>query len=153
MKSIWFIIYNTLVIPLIYFFFSTASLFNSKIKLGLSQRNSQVSKLRKDVMKLDDSKKLLWFHSASLGEFEQAKPVIEKIKNENDVNILISFFSPSGYDNSQNYPYADLIAYIPIDKVKDVKEFLDITKPEIAIFMRYDIWPNLIWELDKRNIS
>lgn len=152
MKSIWFILYNAFVIPLIYFFFIIASFFNSKIRSGLSQRKSQVSKLKKTIKKLDNSKKMLWFHSASLGEFEQAKPVIEKIKNQNNVNILVTFFSPSGYDNSQNYPYADLIAYIPIDTVKDVKEFLDITNPAIAIFMRYDIWPNLIWELNKRNI-
>lgn len=152
MKLIWFIIYNVFVFPFIYFFFSIAALLNQKVKNGFKKRKNQIPNLIEQFKKLDTSKKLLWFHSASLGEFEQAKPIIQKQKSEKDINILITFFSPSGYDNSQNYPYADLIAYIPIDSLKSVKQFLSIVNPSIAIFMRYDIWPNLIWELNKRNI-
>ncbi|NOX65359.1 MAG: 3-deoxy-D-manno-octulosonic acid transferase [Chlorobi bacterium] len=152
MKKFWFIVYNVLVIPWLTLFFSFVSLFNDKVKRGYTERKKQNPKLIKKFEKLDRSKKLLWFHSASLGEFEQAKPIIQKIKQEQDVNILVTFFSPSGYDNSQKYPYADVIAYLPVDSVKNVREFISISNPDIAIFMRYDVWPNLIWELGNRNI-
>ncbi len=152
MKRFWFIIYNILVIPLLTLFFRIASLFNDKVKRGYLERKKQTPELIKKFEKLDRSKKLLWFHSASLGEFEQAKPIIQKIKNEQDVNVLVTFFSPSGYDNSIKYPYADVIAYLPVDSIKSVKEFISITNPSIVILMRYDVWPNLIWELGNRNI-
>jgi len=152
MKKFWFVIYNVLIVPALTLFFSFASLFNDKVKRGYVERKRQNPKLVKKFEKLDRSKKLLWFHSASLGEFEQAKPIIQKIKEEQDVNILVTFFSPSGYDNSLKYPYADVIAYLPVDSVKNVREFISIANPNIVIFMRYDVWPNLIWELGNRNI-
>ena len=152
MKKIWFVLYNIIVIPGLYFFFRVASLFNEKIKRGFDERKNQFPKLQKIISALDRSKKLVWFHSSSLGEFEQAKPIIQKLRKEQTVNILITFFSPSGYENSLKYPYADVIAYLPIDTVKDVSKFLTISKPDFVVFMRYDIWPNLIWELGNRNI-
>ena len=152
MKKLWFVLYNIFVIPGLYFFFRVASLFNEKIKRGFEERKNQFPKLQKIISELDRSKKLVWFHSSSLGEFEQAKPIIQKLREEQTVNILITFFSPSGYENSLKYPYADVIAYLPIDTVKDVSKFLTISKPDFVVFMRYDIWPNLIWELGNRNI-
>jgi len=152
MKSVWWIIYNIFVIPILYFIFRIARLFNQKIRSGFNRRRVQNKYLIEEIKSLDKSKKMLWFHSASLGEFEQAKPIIAKIKAEKDVNILVTFFSPSGYNNSRKYPYADLIAYIPFDFPKAVNEFLEIIKPDVIIFMRYDIWPNLLWQLSDRNI-
>ena len=152
MKKFWFLLYNIFIIHELYFLFSIASLFNDKIKRGFIERKRQNSKLIKKFEKLDRNKKLIWFHSASLGEFEQAKPIIKKLREEQNVNILITFFSPSGYENSLKYPYADVIAYLPIDTVKSVNQFISIAKPNMIIFMRYDIWPNLIWELGNRNI-
>jgi len=152
MKKLWFILYNIFVVPALYFFFSVASLFNAKIKRGFIERKKQCSKLHKKFLELDRSKKLVWFHSSSLGEFEQAKPIIKKLREEQNVNILITFFSPSGYENSLKYPYADVIAYLPNDSVKSVNNFLTNSKPDLVVFMRYDIWPNLIWELGNRNI-
>ena len=152
MKKLWFVLYNIFVIPALYFFFSVASLFNAKIKRGFVERKKQCSKLRKKFLELDRGKKLVWFHSSSLGEFEQAKPIIQKLREEQNVNILITFFSPSGYENSLKYPYADVIAYLPNDSVKSVNNFLTNSKPDLVVFMRYDIWPNLIWELGNRNI-
>ena len=113
MKKLWFALYNIFVVPALYFFFSIASLFNAKINRGFVERKKQCSKLQKNFLGLDRSKKLVWFHSASLGEFEQAKPIIKKLREEQNVNILITFFSPSGYENSLKYPYADVIAYLP----------------------------------------
>jgi 3-deoxy-D-manno-octulosonic-acid transferase len=152
MKKLWFVLYNIFVIPGLYFFFRIASLFNEKIKRGFEDRKNQFPELQKIISELDRSKKLIWFHSSSLGEFEQAKPIIQKLREEQTANILITFFSPSGYENSLKYPYADVIAYLPIDTVKDVSKFLTISKPDFVVFMRYDIWPNLIWELGNRNI-
>ncbi len=153
MKSIWWLVYNIFIIPLLYLVFRVARLFNPKIRSGFDRRRVQNSFLKEEMKQLDKSKKMIWFHSASLGEFEQAKPIIAKLKAENDVNILVTFFSPSGYNNSRKYPYADLIAYIPFDFSKSVNEFLDIINPDVVIFMRYDIWPNLLWALGDRDIS
>ncbi len=153
MKRVWWLSYNLIVIPLLYSFFWAAKFFNKKINDGFKKRRVQNHKLIEKMGALDKSKKMIWFHSASLGEFEQAKPIIKKLREEKDVNILITFFSPSGYDNSQKYPYADLIAYLPFDFPSDVKMFLDIINPDVVIFMRYDIWPNLLWQLGNRNIA
>ncbi|MCF6268568.1 MAG: 3-deoxy-D-manno-octulosonic acid transferase [Melioribacteraceae bacterium] len=153
MKRVWRLSYNIVAIPLLYLFFWIAKFFNKKIRSGFVERRLQNQRLKEKVGTLNKSKKMIWFHSASLGEFEQAKPIIKKLREEKDVNILITFFSPSGYDNSQKYPYADLIAYLPFDFSSDVKKFLDIINPDAVIFMRYDIWPNLLWQLGNRNIA
>ncbi len=153
MKRVWWLSYNLVVLPLLYLFFWIAKFFNKKISSGFETRKAQNQKLIEKIKTLDKSKKTIWFHSASLGEFEQAKPIIKKLHEEKDVNILITFFSPSGYDNSQKYPYADLIAYLPFDFPSDIKVFLDIINPDVVIFMRYDIWPNLLWQLKNRDIA
>ena len=97
-------------------------------------------------------KKRILFHAASMGEFEQAKSIIEIIKRKTDYEIIVSFFSPSGYQNQLNYKYADYILYLPIDTKKNVKLFLDIISPDIAVFIRYEYWYNFLSELEKRNI-
>ena len=152
MKKIWWISYNFFLFPILYLFFKLARLFNPKIRSGFDRRRIQNQFLLQEINNLDVSKKMVWFHSASLGEFEQAKPIIERLKNNKDVNILVTFFSPSGYNNSRKYPYADLIAYLPFDSVASVKEFIDMINPSVIIFMRYDIWPNLLWQLGERKI-
>ncbi|MBU0474821.1 MAG: 3-deoxy-D-manno-octulosonic acid transferase [Bacteroidetes bacterium] len=152
MKKLWWIVYNIFVLPILYLLFKIARLFNRKIRSGFDRRRLQNKFLKEEINSLDKSKKMIWFHSASLGEFEQAKPIIEKLRTEQNVNILVTFFSPSGYDNSKKYPHADVVAYIPFDFNKAVKEFLSIVKPDVVIFMRYDIWPNLLWQLGKNNI-
>jgi 3-deoxy-D-manno-octulosonic-acid transferase len=87
-----------------------------------------------------------------MGEFEQAKPIIRQLKEKRDVNILITFFSPSGYKNSLEYPYADVVSYLPFDTLSRVRKFLEITRPDLIILMRYDVWPNLTWQCSKQNI-
>ena len=95
----------------------------------------------------------LWFHSSSLGEFEQAKPIIAAIKRLHpDVNIIATFFSPSGYEHSASFKLADIISYLPFDSYRHVNNFVDIVQPSAVIMVRYDVWPNLIWALHKRNI-
>jgi 3-deoxy-D-manno-octulosonic-acid transferase len=128
------------------------SLFNRKIRIGIKGRKRIFEDLILNRLSLNLSKKIIWFHSSSLGEFEQAKPIIEKLKKEADINIVVSFFSPSGYENSKKYPYADLITYLPFDSKWRAERFIEVISPDLAVFMRYDIWPNHVWALKKKNI-
>ena len=152
MKKFWQICYNLFFIPLLYLILIFISLFNKKIRRGITGRKRIFEDLILNRLSLNLSKKIIWFHSSSLGEFEQAKPIIEKLKKEADINIVVSFFSPSGYENSKKYPYADLITYLPFDSKWRAERFIDIISPDLAVFMRYDIWPNHIWALKKKNI-
>jgi len=105
-------------------------------------------------LNIDHNAKKIWFHAASMGEFEQAKPVIEMIKKQRpDIKIVVTFFSPSGYNNQKNYQYADYIAYLPFDFRYNVKYFLDKIKPDFAVFIRYEIWRNYLEILNKSEIK
>lgn len=95
----------------------------------------------------------IWFHAASLGEFEQGRPLMEKIKaSYPEYKILLTFFSPSGYEVRKNYQGADIICYLPFDKPRNVKKFLDLAKPCMAFFIKYEFWKNYIDELSERRI-
>jgi 3-deoxy-D-manno-octulosonic-acid transferase len=152
MKKFWQIIYNIFFVSLLYLTLIFISLFKKKIRTGISGRKRIFEDLILSRLTLDLSKKVIWFHSSSLGEFEQAKPIIEKLKKETDVKIVVSFFSPSGYENSKKYPFADIITYLPFDSRWRAKRFIEIISPNMAVFMRYDIWPNHIWSLKKKKI-
>ncbi len=147
MKNFWFIIYNAIVVPCLYIIINAAGWFDKKVKRGIIGRKRIFEELILNAAALDKSKRLIWFHSSSLGEFEQAKPIIEELKKNKAINILITFFSPSGYENSRKYPYADLISYIPFDTFSNANRFITIVRPDLAIFMRYDYWPNMIWAM------
>ncbi len=98
--------------------------------------------------------KIVWFHCASVGEFEQARPLIEGVKKRYPAKkILLTFFSPSGYELRKNYDQADWVFYLPMDTPKNVSAFLDIVSPEIAIFIKYEFWYNYITQIHKRGIS
>ena len=152
MKNTWILFYTYLIIPLLYVSLRILGLFNSKVRRGIKGRRRIFEELILNAGELDKSKKLLWFHSSSYGEFEQAKPIIKELKKNNELNILVTFFSPSGYENSKKYPYADLISYIPLDTASNAERFIKIANPNLAIMMRYDIWPNHIWALRRANI-
>ena len=97
--------------------------------------------------------RIVWIHSASLGEFEQGRPVIERIREQHpEYKILLTFFSPSGYEIRKNYEGADYVFYLPADMPSQVRRFLDIVRPEIAIFVKYEYWLNMLAELRRRNI-
>jgi len=138
MKKFWQIIYNIFFVPLLYLSLIFISLFKKKIRTGISGRKRIFEDLILSRLTLDLSKKIIWFHSSSLGEFEQAKPIIEKLKKETDVKIVVSFFSP--------------FTYLPFDSRWRAKRFIEIISPDLAVFMRYDIWPNHIWALKKKKI-
>src|SRR5690554_4542019 len=109
MKRTWYLFYNFLAIPLFYISLKVLGIFNSKVKKGFQGRKRIFEDIIIEAAGIDKSKKLVWFHSSSLGEFEQAKPIIEELKSIADINILVTFFSPSGYENSKKYPFADIV--------------------------------------------
>lgn len=97
--------------------------------------------------------KRVWFHCASLGEFEQGRPILEKLKHKDpSVFIILTFFSPSGYEIRKNYSTADIVCYLPIDKKKNAKYFLDIVSPAYAVFIKYEFWFHFVNEAHKRKI-
>lgn len=127
-----------------------AANFNEKLKLFTEGRKSVFNELESKINPKDD---YLWFHAASLGEFEQALPIIEEVKKDfPHFRILITFFSPSGYENKKNHPLADIITYLPLDTRKNAKRFLALVQPKMAFFIKYEIWPNFLSELKKRGI-
>lgn len=152
MQRLWFFIYNSLAVPVFWLLFHVGALVNGKIRRGIRGRKDLLDRLGVEVKQLTGSRRF-WFHSSSLGEFEQAKPIIAELRNRyDDIDIIVSFFSPSGYEHSRNYKLADLITYLPFDSVANARRFLDLIQPSIAIMVRYDIWPNHVWELRKRGV-
>jgi 3-deoxy-D-manno-octulosonic-acid transferase len=145
------ITYNYILLPLFIAIIWFASLFNDKIRRGLKARKNLNHSIRDSISRLPKDKKRIWFHSSSMGEFEQAKPIIERLKQESDIQIIVSFFSPSGYENSKNYSFADFVTYIPLDTKQKCKSFLKEIQVDAAVFMRYDIWPNMIYELSEQS--
>ncbi len=112
-------------------------------------------KLTFDILRkqIDPKSRYIWFHAASLGEFEQGRPLMEKIKEEHpEYKILLTFFSPSGYEVRKNYQGADIICYLPFDFYRNAKKFLKLANPEMAIFIKYEFWQNYLNQLHKRNI-
>lgn len=140
----------TIVIHIAHFFLKIIALFNPKIKLFINGRKDTFKKLSA----IKPSDKVVWIHAASLGEFEQARPIIERIKKEQPhYKIVITFFSPSGYEIRKNYPLADVICYLPFDTKQNVQKFVEQVHPNLAIIIKYEFWFNLLNELKKNNIK
>ena len=142
-------LYN-LFIYVYLFAIKVASLFNAKAKLWINGRKSQ-----EITIKNQDSTKseILWFHCASLGEFEQARPLIEKSKIQNPKSkIILTFFSPSGYEIRKNYPGADYIFYLPMDTPANARKFIEQINPQKVFFIKYEFWFNYLNELKRKNI-
>ncbi len=124
--------------------------FNPKISRFLEGRKETFSKLEGA---LRPGERTLWFHCASLGEFEQGRPVIEGIKEANpDLQIVLSFFSPSGYEVRKDYPYADVVVYLPLDTASNARRFVRTVDPAMAVFVKYEFWPNLLKRLKQEEI-
>lgn len=137
-------------------FFFIAYSFSFLIKLffpKFKEREKNLKQSLQNLNKLDPNKTTIWFHAASVGEFEQAKPIIEQIKKFfPNVQILCSFFSPSAYKTQKNYEFADAIIYLPLDIPTNAKMLIERVKPKIAIFIRYELWANYISELKRQHI-
>lgn len=139
-------LYN-LAIYLASFFLRIVTLFSPKIKLFVEGRKNVFSILEE---KINADDKTIWFHSASLGEYEQGLPVIEKIKEKfPEHKIIVTFFSPSGYEVRKNNTVADVTVYLPLDSKSNAKRFLKLIHPELAFFIKYEFWLNYLKELEK----
>ena len=141
------VLYNILIFKAQILLFVIAK-FNKKIKLFVDGR--------KDTFALIaplKNQQTIWFHAASLGEFEQARPIIEELKKKYiNHKILVTFFSPSGYEIRKNYPLADVICYLPLDSKSNAERFIEVVNPKMAIFIKYEFWPNLLNELKRKEI-
>ena len=123
--------------------------FHPKIKAFVNGRKLLWQQLRQ----LDPNKKTIWMHAASLGEYEQGLPVLEGLKlRYPDRQFVVSFFSPSGYEVRHNHNVADLCVYLPWDTSGDMESFFDILRPEMALLVKYELWPNMLKSLAARNI-
>lgn len=128
-----------------------AGLFNHKAKLFSQGRKGLLEKIRSQI---DHTHPIVWFHCSSVGEFEQARPLIEWYKeNRKEYRILLTFFSPSGYEMRKNYPLADWIFYLPVDTASNARRFLDAVKPEKAVFIKYEFWYNYLNQLKKMGVK
>lgn len=141
--------YNSLALLSWYILHGVAP-FKPKIRKFVSGRKAVFRQLEQQ---LPAHAKVIWMHTASLGEYEQGLPVLEKIKATHPQHtVLLTFFSPSGYEMRKHTPFADLVTYLPMDIRSNVKRFLDTIRPELALFVKYEIWPNYLFEIQKRKI-
>jgi 3-deoxy-D-manno-octulosonic-acid transferase len=124
--------------------------FNPKAKQWVEGRKNLLPKIAEA---LQGEENLVWFHSASLGEFEQGRPVIEQLKKEHpELKIVLTFFSPSGYEVRKNYAGADFIFYLPADFPSQARKFVDLVNPKMVFFIKYEFWYHYLKELKKRKI-
>lgn len=129
--------------------FKVLSLFNDKIKRGLEGRKQSLEIVKSNIK---NENKVLWMHAASLGEYEQGLPVLEKLKEKYpNHKVLITFFSPSGYENVVKKNKEDILCYLPFDKKSTISEFVKAVHPEIFFTVKYDFWYHLLDELKKQN--
>jgi len=141
-------LYN-LVIVLASQLLKLVAVFSPKMRLFVEGRKSVFETL---ASKIQTSDKTIWFHAASLGEYEQGLPVIEAIKQEfPNHKIVVSFFSPSGYEVRKNNTVADVTVYLPLDSISNAKQFVKLVHPEMVFFIKYEYWPNYLNELKNQN--
>lgn len=145
------LLYNIAMLIYQSFIWLASKFNNNKATLFLSGRENVFALLEQKRL---PGEHYVWFHAASLGEFEQGRPIMESLKNSHpEYKILLTFFSPSGYEVRKDYQGADIICYLPMDMSWNVKRFLDIVQPDCAIFIKYEFWMNYLLELKKRQIK
>ncbi len=126
------------------------ALFSKKMNLFVEGRKDVFEILSQKITPTD---KTIWFHCASLGEYEQGVPIIEALKKQRPAHkIVVSFFSPSGYENKKNSTLADAIVYLPMDTPANARKFIEAIHPSLVMFVKYEFWPNYLFELQKNNI-
>ena len=124
-----------------------------QMEMGRDQWAAVLTEKMAELRKFCPNPRIIWFHAASLGEFEQGRPLIEQLREKYpEYKILLTFFSPSGYEVRKNYKGADIICYLPYDKKSEAVKFIDIIKPEKVFFVKYEFWGNMLEELNRRNI-
>jgi len=129
------------------FFITIVALFNHKMKLFVQGRKHVFATLEQKISATD---KTIWFHAASLGEYEQGLPIMEKMRElYPNHKLVLTFFSPSGYEIRKNTPAADVVVYLPLDTKANARKFMQLVHPDMAFFIKYEFWPNYLKELKK----
>jgi 3-deoxy-D-manno-octulosonic-acid transferase len=144
------ILFYNISIRIYIFLIRVASLFNEKARQWVQGRRDIFKRIEAAVQEGD---RIAWFHAASLGEFEQGRPVIEAMREQTpDLKILLTFFSPSGFEIRKDYEGADYVFYLPADTRRNARKFLDLVQPEVVFFIKYEFWHHYLKGLRKRNI-
>ena len=140
---LWKLFYNAIAVPAMFVGFYGAGCCNPKIQEGIRGRKRVFTALTNQLQTARPLEKTVWFHFTSVGEFEQAKPLIEAIYAE--TRIVLTFFSPSVAPNAESYPYADAAVYLPLDTPYNAARLIRLIEPSLIVFSKFDIWPNLVW--------
>ena len=146
----WQVVYNLFAVPIMFIGFYVAGCCTPKIQEGIQGRKRVFSELATQLQTARPLKKTAWFHFTSVGEFEQAKPLIEAIHAES--RIVLTFFSPSVAPNARSYPYADAAVYLPLDTRRNAERLIRLIAPTLIVFSKFDIWPNLVWKASQHSI-
>ncbi len=146
----WKFAYNAFAVPAMLVGFHGAGCCSPKIRAGIEGRKRVFTELTDQLQCSRDLEKTAWFHFTSVGEFEQAKPLIEAIYRE--TRIVLTFFSPSVAPNAQSYRYADAAVYLPLDTPCNAERLIQLIEPSLIVFSKFDIWPNLVWRAAKYSI-
>ncbi len=146
----WQFVYNLFVVPAMFVGFYIAGCCNPKVQAGIKGRKRVFSELVAQLQTARQLKKTAWFHFTSVGEFEQAKPLIEAIYAE--TRIVLTFFSPSVAPNARSYLYADAAVYLPLDTSRSAERLIRLIEPALIVFSKFDIWPNLVWRASNHDI-
>jgi 3-deoxy-D-manno-octulosonic-acid transferase len=146
----WKTLYNTIAIPAMYLSFHIAARFHPKIREGIRGRKAVFETLENRLQSARPLERTAWFHFTSVGEFEQAKPLIEAIQE--DTRIVLTYYSPSVHPNVAKYPHCDAAAYLPLDTRRNAERLIRLINPSILVFSKFDIWPNLVWCASKHRV-
>jgi len=151
LKMVWFILYNLFIYPLGFVIMKIYSRFHYNLKVVCNERKDIFTNLESSVKSLKTGNSTVLIHCASQGEFEEAKPIIKKLKKKyTSINIILTFYSPSGYKNYSPLKEIDIVSYLPFDSYWNVKRFYSVVNPSLIIIVKHDIWPNFIWTAQKR---
>ncbi len=147
---LWKLLYNAFAVPAMFVGFHCARCCNPKIQEGIKGRKRVFAELTVQRQTARQLEKTAWFHFTSVGEFEQAKPLIEAIYA--NTRIVLTFFSPSVAPNAHAYAYADAAVYLPLDTPRNAERLIQLIEPALIVFSKFDIWPNLVWKAAKHRI-
>lgn len=153
MRQVWFLIYNILIVPLMWVAFYLMSLWNSKVRIGIRGRKHLFEKLSDKLANFDADSPRFWIHNSSMGEFEQSRPLIQALKSRFPKSVIIvTFFSPSGLENVKEDHGADILSYMPFDSFIHARRFIRVVRPKAAIVIRHEFWPNHLCRLKHEGI-
>jgi len=152
MRNLLNIIYSFLFYPLILATFHLWALFKSDVRKALKERYQYKANIRQGLKTIKNKEKIVLIHASSMGEFEHIKPLITEIHSQYQAEIIVTFFSPSGYENVKEYPGVKFFLYLPFDFQKVWRKVYKLIKPGLLIIAKHDVWPNQVWAAEKTKV-